>query len=444
MSLFWLLGNGTFFFLIIVIKQTLEYKNLKSFQIPNFEDFLQWLCQTPKTTSYRVNHLQTTTENFVKKVNYASESSQCTVTTDTALPEVVLLSESKNPIATHDSTLKEVIVDKSCGAALLRGAHIYAPGVLAMQSGTKQDEMVNVFADLEGKCKKGTTTEFASDQKTFIGIGRVKQQRYQLYGDGIDPKGIAVEMTSTISGVPSIGDLSSTEALLQNLPSIVCVRVLDPKPDETILDMCSAPGNKTTHIAELMGNQGIVIALDKTESKIQLVKNKVRDYGFDSIKAYAFDSTKSFDESLIGKSILKGPPFGRSTFDRILLDAPCSALGNRPVLVDSLTPKMLSSYPVVQKKLFSNAVQLLKVGGVLVFSTCTIVENENEGIVSWALGKFPNLRLVDATPFYGGEGIEGCDLSDEDRRKVQRFGMINRVKDVDSVGFFISKFIKVE
>lgn len=313
-----------------------------------------------------------------------------------------------------------------------------------MQSGTKQEEMVNVFSDLEGKCKKGTTTEYNSDQKTFIGIGRVKQQRYQLYGDNIDPKGVAVEMVSTISGVPSIGDLSSTEALLQNLPSIVCVRVLNPKPNETILDMCSAPGNKTTHIGEMMANRGIIIALDKTESKIQLVKNKIENYGFDSIKAFAFDATKSFDSSLVKKSALEGPPFAGNTFDRILLDAPCSALGNRPLLADSLTPKMLSSYPVVQKKLFANAVQLLKIGGVLVFSTCTIVEDENEGMVNWALNKFPNLRLVEATPFYGGEGVEGSDLIEDDRRKVQRFGIKNRVNTVDSVGFFISKFIKVE
>lgn len=373
-----------------------------------------------------------------------SELFQCNVTTDPNLPEVVILSDSKEMIANHNSKLKEVIVDKSCGAALLRGAHLYAPGVLAMQSGTKQDEIVNVFADLEGKCKKGTTTEYVSDQKTFIGIGKVKQQRYQLYGNSIDPRGIAVQMMSTVSGVPSIGDLSSTEAILQNLPSIVCVRVLDPKPNETILDMCSAPGNKTTHIVELMGNQGTVVALDKTESKIQLVRNKIQDYGFNSIKAFAFDSTKSFDDSLIGKTVLEGPPFCRQTFDRILLDAPCSALGNRPLLADSLTPKMLSSYPVVQKKLFGNAVELLKVGGVLVFSTCTIVEDENEGVVKWALDKFPKLRLVDATPFYGGVGIEGCDLSEEDRKKVQRFGLHNRVKNVDSVGFFISKFIKVE
>ncbi|KAL5291419.1 NSUN6 family protein [Megaselia abdita] len=411
--------------------------------LPHFEDFLQWLCETPKITTYRVNHLETTTENFANKVRSSSQSFQCTVTTDPNLPEVVFLSKGKK-LAKHDPTLKEVIVDKSCGAALLRGAHLYAPGVLAMQSGTKQDEVVNVFADLEGKCKKGTTTEYLSDQKTFIGIGQVKQQRYQIYGDGLDPKGVAVEMVSTVSGVPSIGDLSSTEALLQNLPSIVCVHVLDPKPKEIILDMCSAPGNKTTHIAELMGNQGTIIALDKTESKIQLIKNKVQNYGFDSIKPFAFDSTKSFDETLIRKSALEGPPFGRNTFDRILLDAPCSALGNRPVLADSLTPKMLSSYPVVQKKLFCNAVELLKVGGVLVFSTCTIVEDENEGMVKWALDKFPNLKLVDATPFYGGEGVEGCDLSDEERKKVQRFGIKNRVEDVDSVGFFISKFIKVE
>lgn len=408
------------------------------------EEFLEWLCQAPKSTTYRVNLLKTTTNEFSKKVKNVSESYQVSVDTDEILPEIVLLSDDQKSVAKLNPTFKEVIVDKHGAAALLRGAHLYAPGVLAMQSGTKQDEIVNVFADLEGKCKKGTITEYSSTQKAFIGVGKVKQQRYQIYGDGIEPKGIAVEMLSTVSGVPSIGDLSSPEALLQNLPSIVCVRVLNPKPHETILDMCSAPGNKTTHIAEMMGDQGTIIALDKTESKIQLVKNKIRDYEISSIKTFAFDSTKSFDSSLVEKSVLEGPPFGRNSFDKILLDAPCSALGNRPLLADNLTPKMLISYPIVQKKLFANTVELLKVGGFLVFSTCTIVEDENEGLVKWALDKFPNMKLVDATPFYGGEGIQGCDLSEENRKKVQRFGMENRRKYVDSVGFFIAKFQKVE
>lgn len=228
-------------------------------------------------------------------------------------------------------------------------------------------------------------------------------------------RGIAVEMNHTISGVPSIGDLSSPTALLQNFPSIVCGRVLDPQPNETILDMCSAPGNKTTHLAELIKDSGVIIALDKTESKIELVRKKVSERNLESIKCFAFDSTKALAENPQISDITKGPPFPPESFDRILLDAPCSALGNRPLLNCNLNSKMLQSYPKVQRKLFKAAVGLLRKQGILVYSTCTIMESENEGIVRWALDSFPELRLIKADPIIGGSGVEGSELTDEER-----------------------------
>lgn len=340
--------------------------------------------------------------------------------------------------------LKEVIVDASCGAAILRGAHIFAPGVLSMQRGTKLDEPVNVFVDIEAKCRKGTSTVYESEQKVFIGTGIVLMQRHELFGENKKSHGIAIEMDSTISGVPSIGDLSSKVALLQNFPSIVCVRVLDPQCNETILDMCAAPGNKTTHIVELMRDTGNVVALDKTEKKANLIQAKVESNEYKSVKVYAFDSTKLFNENN-NEPKIDAPPFGANSFDRILLDAPCSGIGNRPLLSSNVTPKILKSYPNVQKKLFKNAVALLKPNGVLVYSTCTITEDENEGIVKWALENFPNIKLAEAEPIFGGPGLEDCGLTEEQRQFVQRFGPTeyNRDSSVDSIGFFIAKFVKV-
>lgn len=389
---------------------------------PTFvEELLPWMCQAPKITTYRVNLLKTTLGAFTDRIEQLLAEKYPhkipSVFTIGQIPEILCigtvdgdaLSSNLNP-----TELKQVIVDTCCGAALLRGAHIYAPGVLAMEAGTRLHENVAIYADLEGKCKRGTNKRYESVQKLFIGYGLVRMQRYQIYGEDAARTGIAVEMETNISGVPAIGDLSSTEALLQNLPSIVCVRVLDPKPGEVVLDMCAAPGNKTTHIAELMQDKGILVALDKTESKIRHVRDKVQRYGLHSIRPYAYDATKAFKENdaTLTDSDLE-PPFAAATFDRILLDAPCSALGNRPLLSSrGLTHKMLQSYPNVQRKLLSTAVQLLKPGGILVYSTCTITDAENEGMVKWALDKYPQLQLIEATPRLGSAGLPELGLNE--------------------------------
>lgn len=227
-------------------------------------------------------------------------------------------------------------------------------------------------------------------------------------------------MERTRSGVPSIGDDYFTQgyAMLQNLPSIVCGHVLGPEPGETVMDMCAAPGNKTTHLAELMGDTGRIVAMDKTPNKLKILQSKMNLFDLNSVACFAFDSTKALDENVgtaetYSDQLFK-PPFAANTFDRILLDAPCSALGNRPQLRNDMSPKMLDSYPVVQKKLFRAAVGLLKSGGVLVYSTCTVAEAENEQMVAWALQKFA-IQLVPATPRLGGPGWANAGLSEEER-----------------------------
>lgn len=358
----------------------------------------------------------------MNKICASHSKSPISIETLLDIPEVVLIKNGKTAaeLPALDTTLKEIIVDASCGAAVLRGAHIFAPGVIGMLSGTKSGEIVNVFADIQGTCKKGTNRLHDSDQKQFLGIGIVKMQRYQLFNTSSSPSGIAIEMMETVSTVPSIGDVFSTIdlGLLQNLPSIICGRVLNPQENDKILDMCAAPGNKTTHLAELMHDNGCIIALDKSPNRVKLLKSNVEQHRASSIRCFAFDAVKAVvDIGLVLSAVLAdGPPFAEASFDKILLDAPCSGFGNRPFLASSMSSKEQSSYPILQKKLFGTSVRLLKSGGELVYSTCTIFESENEEIVQWALGKYENeIELVPAVPYFGGPGWPNVGLAESQR-----------------------------
>ncbi|KAJ8918585.1 hypothetical protein NQ315_013090 [Exocentrus adspersus] len=253
--------------------------------------------------------------------------------------------------------------------------------------------------------------------------------------------GVAIQVKETISGCPSLGDnfLPPGWALLQNLPSILCIYALDPQPNEKVLDMCASPGNKTTHIAELMQNQGDLVAVDKTPKKIALLKKRCEEFGAKAL-IFEADSTKIV---MVGdgspRKCSEGPPFQAETFDRVLLDAPCSVLGKRPQLANRLSEKEIRSYVPLQRKLLDSAVKLLKVNGTLVYSTCTITLAENEGMVAWALRTFPFLELVKPKFCLGGTGWRGTSLTEEERHRVQRFGPD---EEVDSVGFFFACFIK--
>ncbi|MXQ94208.1 hypothetical protein E5288_WYG004048 [Bos mutus] len=177
-----------------------------------------------------------------------------------------------------------------------------------------------------------------------------------------------------------------------NLPSAVVSHVLDPQPGEKILDLCAAPGGKTTHIAALMHDQGEVIALDKISKKVEKIKQNALLLGLNSIRAFCFDGTKALKLDMV-KDTDGEPPFLPESFDRILLDAPCSGMGQRPNMACTWTLKEVMSYQPLQRKLFTVAVELLKPGGVLVYSTCTVTLAENEEQVAWALEAFPGLQL---------------------------------------------------
>ncbi|CAK1551080.1 unnamed protein product [Leptosia nina] len=211
--------------------------------------------------------------------------------------------------------------------------------------------------------------------------------------------------------------------------------------------MCASPGNKTTHLAEMSNNKAFITALDKTDKKVETIRKNCEIQGVSCVKAFMYNSIRCVSNE---KHRNDGPPFPPNHFDKVLLDAPCSGLGQRPRLVQNdMSCKMLESYEILQRKLFNAAVNVLKVGGMLVYSTCTVTMGENEGLVKWALEKYPCLQLIPAAPLCGGPGLPDSGLSDSERLMVQRFGPnddpLRPVDEIykNSIGFFIAAFRKV-
>lgn len=420
-------------------------KYLQQSEIEEKVDALcKWMCTTPKRSIYRLDRFTNCYTNDLDSLYKALKQD------DKPNPCIHFLPDLSNGIVAVDSwdlsvflDLKrypdEIIVDAICGAAVLRGSHVYAPGVIGMPHGLSINSKISVFADVTGQCKKGLIKPYANSNKIYLGNGVLRQTRKELFCEAAkNPRGVAIIMTDVISRIPQLNVNNESlrpHALLQNLPSIVCSLVLNPQPDETILDMCAAPGNKTTHISLLMKGQGTIIALDKNPGKVIRFKEKCNDK---NIKIFCYDATKAVIEREHTFVHSDGPPFEENYFDRILLDTPCSALGQRPQLYNTITSAQLRSYVPLQRNLLSTAVRLLKPKGTLVYSTCTVTIAENEGIIAWALKQFPKLQLQSVndqiqTDKYGTRGYIIDGLTNENAKKVCRFGL-----ESDSIGFFIA------
>ncbi|VDI01025.1 Hypothetical predicted protein [Mytilus galloprovincialis] len=344
----------------------------------------------------------------------------------------------------REKVKKEVIVDLLCGMAVLRGADVFVQGILGCPSGVRAGDKVSVYADVDGKCLRGLTKTYEG-QKLFVGNGIVQYSREEIYCNEQPLSGIGVLMTEPLYEAPSLSGTCVDMIFPQNLPSIVCSHILDPQPGETILDMCAAPGGKTTHLAVLMKNKGRLVAVDKTVQKIEKIQTHAKEWDIHMIETHPYDSTKMVDNE---SDSIGGPPFPNETFDRVLLDGPCSALGQRPSKRNKMSLNSLKSYSTYQRKLLKIAVQLLKPGGTLVYSTCTFNQEENEKQVVWALKTFSELSLEPQVPHLGqiGQVCEG--LTDDQRQKLQFYdpGTISSQLSVDNdtIGFFIAKFKKNE
>ncbi|WP_461865233.1 tRNA (cytosine(49)-C(5))-methyltransferase [Thermococcus sp.] len=215
----------------------------------------------------------------------------------------------------------------------------------------------------------------------------------------------------------------------QEASSMIPPIVLDPKPGELVLDMAAAPGSKTGQIAQYMENEGCLIANDMKKGRVNVLIANLNKMGVLSARV----------------TIKDGRYFGRfeNTFDRILLDAPCSSVGMIRKSFKFLKEWQLKTalrYSNIQKRLILAAYKALKAGGVLVYSTCTIDPIENEEVIDYLLRKTDarieriNLPLRSSEPVLE---FEGKKYSEEVRKCLRLHPQNN-----DSEAFFITKIVK--
>lgn len=206
---------------------------------------------------------------------------------------------------------------------------------------------------------------------------RVNQCRTnaQALAQLLEEQGVVVEQTVLadalcVSGLKRIEENAAYKAGLftvQDISSMQAVAALNPQPGESVLDLCAAPGGKTTYIAEKMQNSGSVMACDISERKLDMAMQSAKRLGLACVQSRTQDATVR-EESFVG------------AFDRVLVDAPCSGLGimrKKPELRYK-TRKEISGLYAVQARILQCASEYVKPSGMLVYSTCTINKEENE------------------------------------------------------------------
>ncbi|MCX8510954.1 MAG: 16S rRNA (cytosine(967)-C(5))-methyltransferase RsmB [Chthoniobacteraceae bacterium] len=190
---------------------------------------------------------------------------------------------------------------------------------------------------------------------------------------------------------------------VQDPSTLLAPNLLDPQPEERVLDACAAPGGKTTYIAQKMKGVGEVLACDLYESRVSRLKENVHRLGATNVRVHQLDFLLPPES---------GSPLQEASFDRVLLDVPCSNTGVIRRRVDvrwRLTEEDFIRMPVQQLALVRRAVPLLKAGGVLVYSTCSLEPEENTQVVENVLREFPELELdrsVSVRPQF--DGIDGA------------------------------------
>jgi 16S rRNA (cytosine967-C5)-methyltransferase len=176
---------------------------------------------------------------------------------------------------------------------------------------------------------------------------------------------------------------------IQDESSMLVAAVADPKPGMLVLDCCAAPGGKTTHLAEIMHNEGKVIANDVHPHKEDLIRQQSERLGLTCVETMTEDAMDLSER------------FPQQSFDVVLLDAPCSGLGvirRKPEIKWTKTAEQIESLSILQSQLLRKMQALVKVGGVLMYSTCTIAAEENEQTIQHFLAEFPEFSLDSQWP----------------------------------------------
>ena len=262
----------------------------------------------------------------------------------------------------------------------------------------------------------------------YIRVNTTKTTRDELI-EKLTKMGVECSKISFIEEAVEVKNLKNIENnelfnqglfTIQDISSMIVGKTINPKENSLVLDVCSAPGGKTTHVATIMNNTGKVVARDIFNHKLKLIKSSVTRLGLNNVDVEEYDALK-FDEKSVDK------------FDYVLTDVPCSGLGivKRKPEIKFKEKEDLKELPAIQRKILDNASKYVKIGGTLVYSTCTIQDEENINVVKAFLKDNEGFKL---------DPIDSVEIDLEE----QNSGVLKIYPNVHAMdGFFIAKLVRV-
>lgn len=319
-------------------------------------------------------------------------------------------------IARNKEELKSLKTDATDAKSL---ANLYGFPSWLVEMWIQEYGLENVRGIVKASVREGWITIRINKRKTYKEelVQKLEEQGVQV------ERGIYFDNALRVKG---IGDIQSNPLYRQGLftiqgeSSMLVCQVLAPKPGEMILDACSAPGGKAIYLAELMDLEGKVYAFDIHEHRVELI-TKNRDRMDASIVCPKEQDATIFDPKM------------EQNMDRVLIDAPCSGWGvlhKKPDIKLRIKEENMDSLYRLQCNIIENCSRYLKVGGRMVYSTCTINPRENNDIVEGFLVQHPEFELEDFTE----------QLPDNLNGMVIKEGMVQLFPDSEGTdGFFIAK-----
>jgi len=247
-------------------------------------------------------------------------------------------------------------------------------------------------------------------------IGRFKNSKPGKLSDIIYVENILEVLTSD--------EFNNGLVTIQDEAPALVAHLLGAKETDNILDICAAPGGKTTHVAILTNNKANILAMDLYENRCNLICDTAKRLKITSITVKVNDA-REFNSELENK------------FDRIIADVPCSGLGvirKKPDIKFNIREEDIANINKIQKDILKNVARYLKVGGRLVYSTCTNVFLENQDTVKWFLGEYPNFKI--------DTDINLIPVEWQDSLKDGMISLLPSRNDCD--GFFIVSLTKTE
>ncbi len=357
------------------------------------------LCGPGEFFFLRTNTLRTNSKDLVALLDEEGVESKIY---DSSLDVVAIPIQKRGSVPLHD---KVVVADKPSSENVLLGSHLFRPGVRRFT-----------------RFRAGDAITVVNPRGHIVGSGVASVDSSEL---SELKRGLVVQITESFYNLPSLVDLEAYKAgffYSQSFPAILVAPILNPQPNEVIIDFCAAPGGKTTHIAQLTENQCNLVAVDRSTRRLERLEEEAKRLGVKCVKPFAGRAQQFLAEHQDIKA------------DRVLVDPPCTALGVRPKLFDTTTLARIRSTANYQQMILDSASEALRPGGVLVYSTCTLSWEENERNISYLL----NAKGFTLVPQRFNLGEEGIGEDSHVRQLVQRF-----YPDMHNLpGYFIAKLQK--